>query len=182
MMKRLFPRRITAFTLVEMIVVLAIISLLVTLGLPSMQSALLKARSVKCAANLRGIGIAASLAAADNNNKYPEINQAAAPIYPTTDPNATNLVGALGPYGITPVSTQCPIDMTMNPTAFKQYGSSYEWNPAFDDEVTTDPVIFITTTLAIPVNSYRVRLCTDFNPIHRGRSNALYGDGHVTAH
>lgn len=175
-------RRLDSFTLVELLVVIAIIALLGTLFSPALNSAILKARSVRCAGNLRQIGMAASLAATDNNNKYPEINQAAAPIY--TDASATNMIGALGPYGVTTNTLECPIDMSHgNASAFVTYqGSSYEWDPVFDDEPVNATVVYITPTVAIPVNSSRVRLAMDFNPIHRNRPNVVYGDGHVAAH
>jgi prepilin-type N-terminal cleavage/methylation domain-containing protein/prepilin-type processing-associated H-X9-DG protein len=171
-----------AFTLVELLVVIAIISLLVTLALPSMTAAMQKARSMKCAANLRAIGLAASQCATDNNNQYPAINQAAAPVYPSGTPGVTNLIGALGPYGISTNSIQCPIDMQSQASAFSKYQSSYEWDPVFDNEPVNSTVIYITPTVAVPVNSSRVRLAMDFNAIHRGRPNVVYGDGHVSSH
>jgi prepilin-type processing-associated H-X9-DG protein len=87
----------------------------------------------------------------------------------------------LGNYGVTTNTVQCPVDMMQGPTSsFAAYGSSYEWNPVLDDG--TDPV----TTLAvgpvdITVNPTRIRICTDFLPIHQGKMNALYGDGHTKA-
>ncbi len=173
-------RRTIAVTLVELIVVIAIIALLSTIVLPVGQNAILKARSLQCVANLQSIGIAAAHAASDNNNQYPEIDQAASPIYPSGS-GATNLVGALAPYGITTNSIQCPIDMASQPSSFKTYGSSYEWNPVFDDESTVNPTLYFGTQ-PIPVNSTHVRLCADFLPIHKGRVNAVYGDGHVSVH
>jgi len=161
--------RILAFTLVELLVVLAIIALMTSLLLPSAQTMMLKARSQQCAAHLRSIGVAVTQAASDNNNEYPEIDQAAAPVYPPGS-GATNLVGALAPYGITTNTTQCPVDMSSTPSSFKQYGSSYEWNPIFDDDTTTTPILYLNANVKIPVNSTRVRLCTDFLPIHRGKN------------
>ena len=172
--------RILAFTLVELLVVLAIIAFTSTLLFPAAQTMILKARSLQCAANLRSIGVAVSQAASDNNNEYPEIDQAAAPVYPAGS-GATNLIGALGRYGINTNTIECPIDMGSSPCSFKMYGSSYEWNPIFDDDTTTTPILYLNANVKIPVNSTRVRLCTDFLPIHRGKMNALYGDGHVSA-
>ena len=158
-----------------------IIALMGTLLSPALNSAILKARSVRCAGNLRQIGMAASLAATDNNNKYPEINQAAAPIY--TDASATNMIGALGNYGVTTNTLECPIDMTQGASSsFTKYGSSYEWDPVFDDEPVNATVVYITPTVAIPINSSRVRLAMDFNPIHHNRPNVVYGDQHVSEH
>jgi prepilin-type N-terminal cleavage/methylation domain-containing protein/prepilin-type processing-associated H-X9-DG protein len=174
-------RRLDSYTLVELLVVMAIIALMATLFSPALNSAILKARSIRCAGNLRQIGLAASLAATDNNNKYPEINQAAAPIY--TDPSATNMIGALGNYGVTTNTLECPIDMAQgSASSFTKYGSSYEWDPVFDEEPVNETVIYITPTVAVPINSSRVRLAMDFNPIHHNRPNVVFGDGHVATH
>jgi prepilin-type processing-associated H-X9-DG protein/prepilin-type N-terminal cleavage/methylation domain-containing protein len=173
-------RRIIAFTLLELLVVLAIIALLTTLVLPNAQSMIQRGLSLKCAGNLRVIGVALSQAVTDNNGQYPEIDQAAAPVYPPGS-GATNLIGALGPYGVVTNTIQCPVDMRTTPSSFKQYGSSYEWNPLFDDDTTTTPILYLAPGVKIPVNSARVRLVTDFLPLHRGKMNALFGDGHVSA-
>jgi prepilin-type processing-associated H-X9-DG protein len=183
--RKLKRRQPASFTLVEMLVVLGIIATLISLLQPAFSMALLKAQSTKCAGNLRNIGTAVSLCATDNNNQYPEINQNAGAasgvqIYPTGS-GATNLIGALGAYGVTTNSIQCPVDMGLSPSAFSLYGSSYECNPIFDDESVTSPILYLNANTHIPVNSSRVRLCTDFNPIHHNKMNALYGDGHVIA-
>jgi prepilin-type N-terminal cleavage/methylation domain-containing protein/prepilin-type processing-associated H-X9-DG protein len=176
----LFRRRLDSFTLIELLVVVAIIALLAGLATPAFESAINKARGMRCAGNLRIIGVAAQQAATDNNGRYPEINQAAAPIY--TDGSATNLIGALGPYGVTTNIIQCPLDMTQHPSSFTTYQSSYEWDPVFDSEPVNATVVYITPTVAVPVSSSRVRLAMDFNPIHHNRPNVVYGDGHVSAH
>jgi len=173
-------RRVIAFTLVELIVVIAIIGLMASLLMPAIQTVIMRARSEQCSTNLRSIGVAAIQAATDNNNTYPEIDQAAIPIYPAGS-GATNLIGALGPYGITTNTIQCPVDMMAGGnSSFQQYKSSYEWRPALDNESTVSPVIYFGNT-PIPVNTSRIRLCTDFLPLHNGKMNAVYGDGHVRA-
>lgn len=58
-MPRLAPR--IAFTLIELLVVVAIISLLIAILLPSLASARERARSTKCATNLRSIAQAGSM-------------------------------------------------------------------------------------------------------------------------
>jgi prepilin-type N-terminal cleavage/methylation domain-containing protein/prepilin-type processing-associated H-X9-DG protein len=175
-------RRIRAFTLVELIVVICIIALMASLAAPSYRLMILRAQSVSCASNLRAIGVAVNLAATDNSGHYPEIDQAATPVYPTGS-GAQGLVPTLTAYGITSNSIQCPVDISLgSSSAFKVYGSSYEWSPVFDDG--TDPTTSIDLgVIQIPVNSSRVRLCTDFNRLHSNNTkmNALYGDGHVTA-
>jgi prepilin-type processing-associated H-X9-DG protein len=175
---RFLRRRKPAFTIVELLVVRAIISLLAGLILPSYQFAVQKALSVKCSEQLRGIGVAVLSYANDNNDVLPEINQAAAPIY---SPSVPGIVGVLGSYSVTTNTIQCPVDIAMGAnSSFTQYGSSYEWNPVLDDG--TDPVTVLPVgPITINVNSDRIRVCTDFLPIHRGKMNALYGDGHARA-
>jgi prepilin-type N-terminal cleavage/methylation domain-containing protein/prepilin-type processing-associated H-X9-DG protein len=178
------------FTLIELLVVIAIIALLVGLLQPSYSHAIASARSARCASNLRSLGVAIAQAATDNNGQYPEIAQAATnPYAGIPGSTAKDLYDTLSPYGITTATLQCPVDMSTSPSAYTQYalsgpnsGSSYEWNPAFDDEVTVTPILYINANFQIPVNSSRVHLLYDFNPIHNGRSNYLFGDGHVRQH
>jgi prepilin-type processing-associated H-X9-DG protein/prepilin-type N-terminal cleavage/methylation domain-containing protein len=172
-------RRRPAFTIVELLVVIAIIALLGGLAIPNMQYGILKAKSSNCAENLHGIGAAVLSCATDNNDFFPEINQTAPPLpYPASVPG---IVGVLGPYGVSTNTIQCPVDMTKGAaSSFQQYGSSYEWNPVVDDG--TDPVTSIVVgPMQISVNPTRIRICTDFLPIHQGKMNALYADGHTRA-
>ena len=165
-----------AFTIIELLVVIAIIGLMAGLIMPSLQTGILKAKSTQCVEQLRGIGAAVLSDATDNNGFLPEINQAAVPVY---GPSVPGIVGVLGNYGVTTNTIQCPVDMSMGAgSSFQLYGSSYEWNPVLDDG--TDPTTSIALgPIQVTVNVSRVRVCTDFLPIHRGKMNALYGDGHV---
>lgn len=168
-----------AFTLVELLVVIGIISILVAVSLPNMTSFIQKSQSVNCAEHLHGIGMAVLSYATDNQQTLPEINQTAPPLpYGST---VGGIVSVLGNYGISTNTIQCPVDMASGAnSSFSQYGSSYEWNPVLDDG--TDPVTTLPVgTTMITVSASRIRVCTDFLPIHRGRSNALYGDGHTRA-
>ena len=174
-------RRRPAFTIVELLVVIAIIALMAGLLAPNVQIGILKAQSTQCAEQLHGIGAAVLSYATDNNDYLPEINQMA-PISPPAYPSSVpGIVGVLGSYGVTTNTIQCPTDMTQGAgSSFQKYGSSYEWNPVLDDG--TDPVTAIAIgPMQITVNPSRVRVCTDFLPIHRGRMNALYADGHSKA-
>jgi prepilin-type N-terminal cleavage/methylation domain-containing protein/prepilin-type processing-associated H-X9-DG protein len=62
------PREDSGFTLVELLVVLAIVSLLAALLLPALASAQHRARQARCVSNLRQLGLAAQLYWDDHEN------------------------------------------------------------------------------------------------------------------
>jgi len=84
--------RTTAFSLVEIVVVLAIVGTLIVLVLPALQYAKMAADRSKCISNLRQIGTAIHAYAAEHNNDLP----------PTTHVTGSNLEQAwifrLKPY------------------------------------------------------------------------------------
>lgn len=63
----------SAFTLVELLVVIGIIALLISILLPSLQRAREAANRVKCAANLHGIGQACYLFANEHGGRIPSM-------------------------------------------------------------------------------------------------------------
>ncbi len=65
------PRENKAFTLIELLVVISIIALLVGILLPALGAARRTAQTVKCASNMRQLGIGFMGYATDNGGKYP---------------------------------------------------------------------------------------------------------------
>jgi prepilin-type N-terminal cleavage/methylation domain-containing protein len=94
-------RRRSGFTLLELLIVLAIIALLVSILIPSLGMARDRARQVACAANLRGIGLALSLYIDNNEQHLPWVVE---PIWKTTGGVDFN-VSADTPYSAMTVLT-----------------------------------------------------------------------------
>ncbi len=62
-----------AFTIIELLVVITIISILVAIMLPALASARMAAQSTQCLANQRGIGLAGAMYHADNKDEFPTL-------------------------------------------------------------------------------------------------------------
>ncbi len=62
-----------SFTLIEMLIVIAIIGVLAVLLIPALSTARQRANAAKCGSNLRQIGIAVRSYLTDHNNRFPPI-------------------------------------------------------------------------------------------------------------
>ena len=165
-----------AFTLVELLVVLAIIAILAALLLPVLGRAKEEARATVCLGNLHQIGLALQIYVQENNNKMPVMRDA------PTDPvaAATNtfpiinhvLLAQLG----NPNVLRCPSDLERD---FEITGSSYAWNNLLNGEDADH--LTILTLRFVP---QEVPVVFDKDQFHKARGsskavNYLYADGHI---
>lgn len=169
------PARL-AFSLIELMVVLAIIVILAALMLPVLKRAKEEARATACLGNLHQIGLALQVYVQENNNRLPVMRDA------PTDPAvlATNtfptinkvLFAQLGNTNV----LRCPSDLQQ---LFETTGSSYAWNSLLNGEDADHLVIF-----NIHFAPHEIPVSFDKDAFHAGRGpakavNYLYADGHI---
>lgn len=147
-------RAYVGFTLIELLVVVAIISLLAALLFPVFLTARGKARETVCLSNLRQIGLAVSMYAADNDGLYPYAVDPADkftpdiwskfPAFMEQIPRLAMVQDVLQPYVKSKEIFHCPADTGFDledftgqpidpfgtpanamPTSFQKFGTSY---------------------------------------------------------
>ena len=172
-----------AFTLVELLVVTAILVIVAALLLPAVSRARASAAHVRCAAQLHDIGQMLQMYFGENHNTLPKVN-----MMPSLRPplnNYPSLVQILAPYdhGDTRVF-QCPADHITQPapdapsgfeTYFAREQSSYYWN---------EDVSIYASHITELKNGDTVPLVQEYEPFHgragvSGSLNRLYADLHV---
>jgi len=188
------------FSLIEILVVLAIIAILAALIFPVFAAARGKARATKCMANLKQIGMAIEMYAADYDELYPFAKDAAdeavpqqwdaLPYWQAWIPYMPRLHESLDPYIRNRELWHCPSDggfdeledsgypMDARPTCYAKWGASYFYRTEIGFRFTAsgnmvDPVA--TNLIFDGHGSWHGHGLIR----HEKRWNILYADGHV---
>lgn len=172
------PRR-GAFTLMELLVVVAVIAILAALLLPSLGRAKRSARATACLSQLRQMGVALELYVQDSEDRLP-----VCPMLPSMDTNLPPIMTALHPYLKTPDLWRCSEDETI----FPREQTSYEWNAFLNGASYLRPETWSPVTQSIVQTIFGGRAYTPligdagaFHPTGSGGlgKNALFFDGRV---
>ncbi|EEF61022.1 prepilin-type N-terminal cleavage/methylation domain-containing protein [Pedosphaera parvula] len=163
-----------AFTLVELLVVLAIIAILASLLFPAIARTKESGRSAGCLSNLHQLGIALQLYVQDNENHLPKMYDWSTNLLLNTI--GPSMVQVLSNYASSANVFRCPSD---NQKLFEITGSSYSWNFLLNGEEAEHLEVFTNA-----YNPHQIPVFFDKDKFHiiRGQSKAvnyLYADGHI---
>jgi len=165
------------FTLVELLVSLALIAILAALVMHPATKAHELARATACLSNLRQIGIALQLYVQDNNNRMPVMRDRM--LVTNSAPSTNVLPGAdvvLSNYLGSVKVLRCPSDRKQ---IFEQTDSSYAWNSLLNGQDAEHLKV-----LTLDFDPHQIPVMFDKEAFHRARGekkgvNYLYADGHI---
>ena len=167
-----------AFTLVELLVAMAILAILASIATPAIGSMIERGRSAKCLGNLRQIGVAVQQYVSDNDYRFPPIET----VPPSLGNEGRSALETLGPYGVNLGTLTCPSDAA-GPDTVARYGSSYHFSPVLQDELASSVKIYGRRGIFQIPNVGRLTICTDYQAVHASSGrlgmNVLKADGRV---
>lgn len=160
------------FTLVEVLVVFAIIAALAALASPAANHLSRRALSIRCINNLKQIGMTVNLYAQDQDLRMPALVNVM-----TKDPEAQTLDNVIFPMDDPRISNpvlRCPAD---NKHLFEESGTSYYWNQTVNDQ----PIASLFSVMG-GGNKAQIPLVSDKEGFHEdqiNKVNVLFVNGRV---
>jgi len=181
------------FTLIEMLVVIAIIALLMAIISPAVNRALANSHRVACVSNLRSLGQATMIYAAENNQRLPFHSAGAGPGSGYANPPWFNLIA---PYAGAVVRSnislqpgtdkifRCPAQQGNFAVSYGPSSGAFTGGNAWfrmDDVVAPSQKIWLLDVHTGFVYFFNPALPSELwaAPRHREQVNVLYFDGHV---
>jgi len=160
-----------AFTLIELLTVIAVVSILTALLLPAVNRAKESGRGTACLSNLRQLGIALQLYTQENDNRFPvmrDFSTSTTNTLPAPDQVLSNQLSGTAVF-------RCPSDREL----FQTTRSSYAWNSLLNGKNADHLEL-----LGLSFDSHQVPLMYDKEKFHAARGtrkgqNFLYADGHI---
>ena len=159
------------FTLVELIVVMAIIAILIAIAFPATAHVVANSRAAGCVSNLRNIGAALDLYLGDHSQIMPALAAGRT----STSQNVPVIDNTLNAYVRDSRVFACPADTQGIAAAT---GTSYYWNSALNGQSSAN----LKFLFANGQNS-EIPLLSDkegFHPYATNKVNLLYADGHAS--
>ena len=159
------------FTLVEIIVVMAIVAVLVAIAFPVSSRVIQSGKATGCVSNLRNLGIALHLYLGEHNQMMPNL-QAGRQSISQDIPVIDNTLNA---YVRDTRVFACPAD---NQGLAASTGTSYYWNSVLSNQSVTNLRFLLANgqNSEIPVLSDK----EGFHPYTSNKVNLLYADGHAS--
>jgi len=169
--------RAEGFTLIELMVVVAVIAILASLAVPVYKRVIQSGRATACVSNLRQISVGLGAYLGDHNNVMPTLQTARASI----SVNVPVIDNTLSTYLTNPKVFACPADVN----GFAQStGTSYFWNVAINGQTATNlsflPQILASQNTQLPSQIPIMADKEGFHPYMANKVNVLYADGHAT--
>lgn len=177
-MLRIKSSSFRAFTIIELIVVIAIVIILAAISLPVLVRAKQSANRTKCITNLSQLGMAMHIYASDNDDGLVQCDQRAG--------RGCHWPDTLASYGVNQDLLRCPNDgmfefdtgkVNYSQNFYQQFGQSYSYN--FIGGAAVYP------TLTSSPSPAKTMLFTEYQPFHYhhdfvyGKVNMVFYDGHT---
>jgi prepilin-type N-terminal cleavage/methylation domain-containing protein/prepilin-type processing-associated H-X9-DG protein len=164
----------SGFTLLELLVVVAIVSVLMAFAYHVYDRTVEAARASACTSNLRQIGVALNIYLAENSMTMPPLQNRSSSIDPSQR-DVPAIDNTLNKYLPNPAVFACPAD---NQNLARTSGTSYYWNTALNNQR-----IGSLSFLNLTDDQSRIPIIADkvgFHPYLNDKVNILYADGHAT--